>query len=363
MFARNIGIWKIQGINALPDGKDKFRLSGSSEDSFEAMLTSDPEAHFFHIDRTTAIANLVLDLTLGAPPQTPFLEELSKRIEALKTQRAASRGRGVYLVCEGREPITAPTFQRRIRLEDFSLAFGDIDKAKVSKPYRQQVEACLIGLAMALADNLSREVAKVAEAFFLGEGSDDEVIYLLRFRARALGPYVTCAIDDQGLRDAAKLIECVSSHMGVSDITSMLVRSMHKGTNEMDRFVLAWACLEMLINKAFERETNKSITRDLDALQLSKQNKTKLEKLLGSKRQLCHWPRKQKTAIVAARLSPGAAEEDTANFAAYYRVRNDLYHEASFPERLPLEGVTDLAKKYLRLVIECEPSETPVPRP
>jgi hypothetical protein len=118
-------IYKLHGVARLQDEAKVAALVVLKKPRLSALLTTDPESQFLHIDRSAALAALFKRPVRRDKPGTPE-ERLAAEIAAVKARRSEQAGEGVFLVLEGEDDIPAPTFKTRRDLKECALCVDDI---------------------------------------------------------------------------------------------------------------------------------------------------------------------------------------------------------------------------------------------
>jgi hypothetical protein len=150
MKVRYTVIYRLHGANRLPEESESAGLLALSNPALSATLTTNPEPHFLHIDKSAALGAQLLK-GLFAPDKDGTLQErLAAEIEVVKAQRAGQTGSGVFLVLDGQADIPAPEFKARRDTEEFGICIDAIAKPEIRAIFRPAAQSVLTALGLSL---------------------------------------------------------------------------------------------------------------------------------------------------------------------------------------------------------------------
>lgn len=351
MMARYIAVWKLHGANKVVAETPSLELASLSIPRMIAMITSDPEPHFLHIDKS-AVLPLLLGRGLFAPGKEASPEEqVAAEIEACKAQRAKQSAGGVFLVFEGEKCISPPQFTGRWDTDEFALCYDPDEKTKIRATFYPFVNAALAALGLSLAPDADREVDKVGEAVYFVDPDNGKPIYCFTTygglpRISIASPLTPEAVAEAGSR--------VSKLMGAKDMGQpirLINTSLDRGTDGLQGFIAAWSALEIFVNVSFKAHYKSRWSNILEngAPAAAKPVFDRFSEVMSDKYRLA-----DKFLIIAAVLDAHEATADDKEFRKLKRIRDNLLHGLETPEYLPTEAIQKLVLKYIRLHLDTQ---------
>jgi hypothetical protein len=183
--AHYISIYRLNGVNSLPVG-DSREVKLFAAASFEALLTSEPEPHFAHIDRSRAVLDLWAERGIaGWTDKGQFI----LKIAAVKEKRAPRTNSGVFVVLNGTTEIPNPEFRGRRDSDEFSFSLDDVSRVDIRNRFKAPEDSVLTALSLSLPDRAVPSFDTVGEAVYLTEEGNAKPIYVYNVistpRARA----------------------------------------------------------------------------------------------------------------------------------------------------------------------------------
>jgi hypothetical protein len=343
--AKYVAIWKLSGANELAIETPRAVLSSILEPLATATLTKDPTPDFFHIDRTNALATLLLrGLFLPETEGSPE-ERLSNKISAISASRAQKTKAGVFLVIEGAKDVPAPDFNARRDSQDFSICFHAIDNKSIVSAFRPFVDATLFALSLSLRGDTDRQAEKLGEVVYLVESESDKPIYSFTMSMGTARASLSSALTTDMISSAGNRVTTLLLDESMSRPMSLLNTSFDENTSPLQAFMASWSALEIFVNATFKATYE---ARWFAALNtgvplaggpvLERFKEVMLDKYRLS----------DKFLSIAALLSPDTATADEKEFRGLKKVRDDLMHGLASPEQLPTHQVQLLLLKYAR---------------
>jgi hypothetical protein len=313
-----------------------------------AALTVNPNAALTEVDRGASLGHLML---MGFVGHT-VPEDILRTVHEQAAQNAEARLKrfgpsSVYLVIEAHGAIdTTPTDVAR-DLGAAMLAFDAIDKRALRTQYEELVKAALTSIALCL--DTTPDVAPVTEgtALILPDGRP---LYSVTITGGNANLTVARPATEQ---DAHAIQESLRGFLKDTRLTSpskLLADALVSTGDRLDRFILAWAALEMTIRKyTVGYETGGWLNRlseaDRDLAVALHQD------YVDGQHQYYSLAQKVRAFALCYGLGSGVdlAEEITRIRKGY---REPLYHEGTVEAQLPAEAVVALTRRIMRAALK-----------
>jgi hypothetical protein len=341
--AHYLSIYRLHNVNALPDGHGRgTKLATFAKPSFEALLTSEPEPHFAHIDRSRAI------LALWAKQGTAGWTKLDGEIAAVKKNRPPGTTSGVFVVFNGMTEIPNPTFRSRRDSNEFAFSIDDVSTADIRNSFKALEDGVLIALSLSFPDRGVPSFDPVGQAVYLIEEGKAKPIYAYNLNVSAVRVTEASPMSSDAIENAQALgLRLTSAEFDLSRPVSLLRTSLDKAMDELQGFIAAWAAIEIFVNKTFKSTYEPRWYQTIESSfpESAKRAIERIAEVMNDKYRLS-----DKFLIIASVLDPDWAVTDAQEFRHLKEIRDKLAHGLDIPaEPLPIESVQKLLLKFLRL--------------
>lgn len=155
----------IKGLSPPQSGNDK-EIIVDSANSFRVILTNDPDTHCFEGDRSTAIANLMLNFTFGQVQPGTFDEQLEEAVSEIKQSRKQKFGAGLYLVFLKDGNVDKFTPSNQGEKEEFVICFNGASKEPIRETSEPHIITALSALTLAASNIQGVQQVVNAVVFF-----------------------------------------------------------------------------------------------------------------------------------------------------------------------------------------------------
>jgi hypothetical protein len=242
-------IYKLHGINALPNGAAEVALVTLTAPILSVLLTAAPEPHLTEIDRARAVANQLLKGLFAPDNQGAFDERLAAEIAVLKEARANTTTSGVFAVFKGEADISVPAFKARRDTKEFGISLDDISKDEIRERFRPPVQAVLSAMTLSVPAGSDLEFEKVGEVIYVLDDGSTKPIYVLNVQMGSARLSVARPLTDDAIGIAAALAARLNAETGSLRTYSLLRTSLDRATNDLQGFIAAWSALEIFVNE------------------------------------------------------------------------------------------------------------------
>lgn len=359
-----IAVMGVPGIR-LNEAEGELHLFSFPELNATVSLTRDWDDYCQHIDRSSAIAALLLT---GFRGQARFKrlsswtnslirklfgsaklfewnlvrEERKVRLARLKEHRSP----GCYLVYRANgELAEPPRFQSARRVDRIGFGFDIV----TGESYRTIHRSALHGVATALSLVIDKgtgspEINDIADIIYL-TGNNGLTIYPKRIEMGAVGVVASRSPNTDELNELTKYIPLIAADRRIETAISLFVQSHRKDGDNLRAFIPAWSALELLVNRLA-----RIVRPDWEKL-------LRVEKLPNWDKDLAgvrpeDYRMRDRFYSVACTLKLEDAAEDCEKFNHSNDRRSGYYHRSDVKERdLPTHDVRLLFRKYLALAL------------
>jgi hypothetical protein len=344
---RYTAIYKLHGVNKMPEEAECASLLKRQCPALTAILTGNPDPYFVHVDKSAALGTQLLKGVFAPDKEGTVQERLAAEIEDLKKRRAKHAGTGVFLIFEGETDTPTPEFKARTDVDEFAVCLDVIAKSEIREGFRPSVQSVIAAMSLSLPTTADRRVEKMGDVVYLVDSNNGKPIYTFSFQgghaiASVAGP-LTQGMIAEASRFAAKL----STNKTMARPTSLLITSLEDATDELQGFIAAWSAFEIFINAAFKAsyEVRWFEIMEDGAPASAKPVFERLKDVMRDKYRLA-----DKFLVIASVLDPGGAADDVTEFARLKKFRDGLLHALDTPSSpLPTEAVQKLLLKYIKL--------------
>jgi hypothetical protein len=335
-------VYRIDGIH-LGAREGEVELLADAAASFRAVLVADPDAYCFEGDRSTAVADLILDSVFRQVGLENSDEYLANKLEEISESRKRKFGSGPYLVFVREDNVEALSPRDETETEDFVVYRDGGPKDPLRDASTSHVLAALAALAVAAEDVTGIEEVSDTIVFFRDDGKP---IYSYTF-SMAGEPSVLRAIPEESIESVTSWYQTISQDPQLERVNRLIVSSLQIKSDKLRSFLFAWAAIEILINKTFgsyEEWFFRELDED-DHPDARRQYLERVRDVMKDKHRLT-----DKFALIASLLCPESADEDVRRFKQTKEQRDKLLHGQDVKEgSLPVAVAQELTRKYLRL--------------
>ncbi len=344
---RYIAIYKVRGANALPDDAETADILTLQNPALAATLTTNPEPHFLHIDKSAALATQLLKGIFAPDKEGTLQERLAAEIETVRARRAKKTAKGVFLVFTGESEIPAPEFKARRDADEFGLCIDDVPKSEIRETFRPSVQGVMTALGLSLSANADHTIEKVGDVVYLIDPDKGKPVYAFNFHGGIARASVASPITAAVIAEAAALAPKLAADKTMARPTSLLFTSLEEATDELQGFIAAWSALEIFVNATFKATYESRWFKIMgEGAPLSgKAVFERFKDVMSDKYRLA-----DKFLVIASVLDPAAAAVDAAEFNRLKKFRDGLLHALDTPQApLPTDAVQKLLLKYMKL--------------
>lgn len=248
---RFVSVHRVAGFSQLHTGQggagERSRPLRMQHGEVTAALVSDPNAPLLEVDRGTALRLLMLMGFAGQRAPADMLKVIDEKAHEFAQERLKKFGpSGVYVVIEARgEIVTMPTDISR-DLGGAVLAFDAVDKKALRARYQPAVTSVLTGVA--LGSGASIDVTAVAEDVALTL-PDGRPLYSVTMTAGSARLTIARPATEANVRAIEDGVAILLSDERLSSPSRLFVDALHSTEDQLQGFILAWAALEIMIQK------------------------------------------------------------------------------------------------------------------
>lgn len=359
---RYVAVLAVPGIR-LEEADSDVPLFSFSELNATASLTRDLAWHCQHIDRSSAIAALLLTGLRGRRrfkrlsswangifrrvfgASKVFERNLRKEEWKAKSARLKEhKSPGCYLVYQAEGDLAVPPrLKSSRRVNRVGFGFDIIDGEYYRSIHRSALHGVVAALSLTIdKGTASPEITNIADIVYL-KGSDDLTIYSRRVEAKAALVVTSKGPNIDELKEVAQNIPQIAGDLRIQGAISLFVQSHRKDDDNLRSFIPAWSALELLVNRV-ARLMRAEWEQVLSAGELPEWDRDLTGVEWGSYRM------RDRFYVVACTLKPDDAADDCETFIQSNHRRSVYYHTNDVREDdLPTYNVRALFRKYLAL--------------
>lgn len=360
-----VSVLAVPGLN-LESKTEPIALTSFPKLGSQVLLTHNCDAYFSEIDRSTAIAVLLLTALTGSRKfrrwwrywekflrlfmgaDVVFAMNFERQTRVCRENRVKEfAGPGCFLVYVAQGDVIEPPYlETTRRIGNTGFGFDIIDGKKYRDRHRSALHSAATSLSVALADtNGTPDTKFLADGLYL-KGRENLVIYCKTAMAGNVGLITTNQSSTQSIESANAILPALVGDSKIETAVSLFVQSQKMGNDNLRAFIPAWSALELLINRLerLNRSSWPALLQSLDGL-------PKWDKDL---RQIPadEYRMRDRFYLVACAYNIDTAEDDSRLFAFVNDRRSGFYHRGDVSEsELPTTEARKLFRKYLRLSI------------
>jgi hypothetical protein len=344
---RYIAIYKLHGANRLPEESESLELLALQSPALTATLTTNPDRHFVHIDKSAALGAQLLKGIFAPDKEGTLQERLAVEIEDVRARRASEAGAGVFLILDGEAEIPTPEFKARRDTEEFAVCIDAIAKPEIRDTFRPSAQSVLTALALSLPANADRRIEKVGGVVFFVDPDSEKPIYSYSLQGGFARGSVASPLTRDAIAEAAGLAPSLAAERSMARPGSLLITSLEQATGDLQAFIAAWSALEIFVNATFKStyEARWFEIMEDGAPASAKPVFERFKGVMSDKYRLA-----DKFLVIASVLDPTGAAGDAAEFRCLKKTRDGLLHALDTPSSaLPTDAIQKLLLKYMKL--------------
>ena len=357
-----IAVMCVPGIR-LDEADPEVHLFSFPELNASATLTRDWNRYCQHVDRSSAIALLLLTGFCGRSRfkmLSSWTNTLLRRLFGVakvfernlaREERSARAVRvkahaspGCYLIYRADGTLVGPPQLHSARkIGRIGFGFDIVEGESYRSIHKSALHAVATSLALLMDKGTgSPEISKVADLVYL-KGNSGLTIYPKKIEGGAASVVVSRLPSRDELHEVTQYIPLIAADHSIETAISLFVQSHRKDGDNLRAFIPAWSALELLVNR------------------LTKVVRTDWEKLLRAAH-LPNWDKnlsgvsledyriRDRFYSVACTLKLEDADNDCKKFNRSNYHRSGYYHRSDVREQdLPTHDVRFLFRKYLAL--------------
>lgn len=347
MKVRYVAVYKVHGANTLPDGAASADILTLRNPALTVMLTTNPEPHFAHIDKSAALGAQLFSGFLAPDKEGTLKQRLTAEIDNVKASRAKRTGPGVFLVFDGETEVPAPEFKVRRDTEEFGICIDDIAKPAIREAFRPSVQSVITALGLSLSANADRRIEKAGDVIYLIDPDGEKLIYPFNIQMGSARVSVASPLTAAVIAQTAAIAPRLAADKAMARPMSLLFTSLEEATDELQGFIAAWSALEIFVNATFKStyEARWFKIMEAGAPASGKAVFERFKVVMSDKYRLA-----DKFLVIASVLDPGTATDDADEFTRLKKLRDGLLHALDTPQSpLPTEAAQKLLLKYMKL--------------
>lgn len=249
--ARYVAVYKIKGANGLPGGAESAALPMLKNPSMSAMLTTNPESHLQHINKSAALANQFFRGIFNRDEVGTPEERIAAEVESVKALTAKEAGTGVFLVLEGQTEIDSPDFKYRRDLEDCALNIDGVEKSRIREVFRPLVQSVLASLSLHQA-RTDPHVQKIGDVVYLVDAATAKPIYMFVLQVGAPRLSLVSPLAQEAVNEIAAMASKLQTDRTIARAASLLITSLEEATDQLQAFIASWSAFEIFVNATFK---------------------------------------------------------------------------------------------------------------
>lgn len=236
----------VRGLFKQTDS-DKELINDLSS-GFRAILTSNPDALCFEIDRKMAVACSMLNNMFGGHGEQLTPEErIDAEIRKIRESRKEKHKDDLYLVCIMEGDVDDFESSHENEIGDFIVCLDAVPKESIITGAKPYVLAALSALVLSTDSNITFTELSKSSVFFRGDGKP---IYPFQFSSSA-NLSTSSPITPETLASIEGWYKILSTEKDLDKVKRLLVASVQIKDDRLRSFIFAWTALESFVNKVF----------------------------------------------------------------------------------------------------------------
>ena len=224
-------VYWIKGLTLGPDQAEK-RVVAEADHGLEAFSLPQLDTHCLEVDRSVALANLLLNSVFGGSSNTGSVDErLASEIAKIKESRVREYGAGAYLVIVVQGEVDDFTTAHQKEFDEFVVCMEAVTKEPIRRSVADHITAIITAIAISGENILGVKKVTDAVIFFRDDGKP---VYSYTFTASG-----NAYVSKQMLPEATRPIQAVFDKL-LSDqelwISRLLVSSLQSSDDSLAPF-------------------------------------------------------------------------------------------------------------------------------
>lgn len=350
MKYKHIAAYKINGLTHVSDKGDVEIYADDDALPVRAILTERVDDYCYELDCAQALGNLLLKTMVGQRGSDDLRVAVEAEVSRIREQRNKDIGKSEVLIFIA-EGEVEPDFSGPTRETDnFTLAFGAINKEDIAASHSAQLNAALVALLLS-TEHETVEVKRMKKDTYLISESG-EPIYSFDLRASA-SLSLSRRTSDRVIEQARHQVVTLTGDKSLIRVNKLLVQAISSDNDKLRRFICGWSALETFVNKVFrkyEKALFNTILAETTPVSDIRRTLQRIRAVMSDKYSIM-----DKFSVIAACLSDDSVDTDVETFALIKDSRDKLFHrEALDDDSLPFAKTIQLLKKYIRLHISTK---------
>lgn len=359
-----VSISQVLGTRLPEDLNDPLIVANFPNENACAFLTHKIDNEYFHIERSGAIAILLLTSFLGSRKISKlslywekllrwicglewiFIRNLELQEQHAKNQRhKETHNTGCWLVYKSNKELTLPiNLDISKKYAKIGVLIDGLDTSAIKNEHVLNVRSLSTAVSLAMTNTSGSPDIKFTVDHIHLNGNNGLVIYPKRFDMGSAGIVTTSLTKPDLLGEVETYTAALCKERKLSSAASLFVLSQQKSNDNLRSFIASWSAFELLVNNL------EKVYRD-DFNSLLKSTKIKLPDwdVDLSAIQVKDYRFRDRFYAVSCVLNLDSEKRDIDSFIKLNNIRNDYYHEFKITdEQLPTAEVQSLFRKYLK---------------
>ena len=350
MKYKHIAAYKINGLTHVPDKGDVEIYVDDNALPVRAILTERVDDYCYELDCAQALGNLLLKTMVGQRGSDDLTVAVEAEVSRIREQRNRDIGRSEVLIFIA-EGEVEPDFSGPTRETDnFTLAFGAINKKDIAASHSAQLNAALVALLLSTEHETAEVKRMKRDTYLISESG--KPIYSIDLRASA-SVSVSKRTSDRVIEQARHQVATLTGDRSLIRVNELLVQAISSHNGKLRRFICGWSALEIFVSKVFrkyEKALFNTILAETTPVSDIRRTLKRIRAVMSDKYSIT-----DKFSVIAACLGDDSVDTDVETFALIKDSRDKLFHrEALDDDSLPLAETIQLLKKYIRLHISTK---------
>ena len=365
-----LAVTAIPGMKYPDNIGETVPVHSFTERNAEAFLTPNWDMYCAHMDRSNAIAILLLTAFHGQRRfawlsqywdflvfkflgiEVGFVRNLKRETARIRKQRhKEQKSPGCYLVYRAEGALVEPPdLSVARRAGNIGFGIDNIRRDPYRKIHKPALHATVTALSMAIANsNGSPHTDFIGDVIYL-KGKEDLTFYCRIMEMGSLSATISSKSAIDHLESAKEYIPAMLDDNSIETAISLFVQPQNKGNGNLRSFIAAWSALELIVNR-LSKTTGPKWCELLSTGSIPVWDKD-LKNVLPPNYRL-----RDRFFAVACVLNQSTAVADADVFVRANDKRSDFYHRMGVKEEaLPTNDVQMLFRKYLRLSLSYQPN-------
>lgn len=333
--------YSIEAIPASSLEQDVVLLNLDSINT-RVILTSNPESHFYIIDRGLALILMMMTGGFNQHDSHKFASRLEEKIEQVQRSWKEDASNHAVLVVEVSGEVEADVQEPLKDFGEYVLCFNAVDKDL----FRIMDEDIITGIvaSLSLAIGMTQKIENLRDASFLID-ENGKIIYTTSPSVNPIEVTLSRPMRDEIVHLAESYASTLVFQTELATVARLLIQSLDRRADNLKAFISGWTALEIFTNKVFKEYEG----RFIDELQPSstpsgpKELLDRISKVMKDKYTLT-----DKFNLISYFLGRHSSSQDLGTFKEIKRIRDGLLHGGiGDVNQLPVSKLHKLLLKYL----------------